>query len=50
MARPDASLLLARSFSPEEAALLARPVAVVMRLLDLRLPLIQQPTWNQQLG
>lgn len=39
----------ARSFSPEEAALLERLAAVVMSLLDLRLQLIQQPTWNQEL-
>jgi GAF domain-containing protein len=39
----------ARSFSPEEATLLERLAEVVMSLLDLRLHLAQQPTWNQQL-
>ena len=38
-----------RSFSPEEATLLEHLAAVVMSLLDLRLHLIQQPTWNEQL-
>jgi GAF domain-containing protein len=38
-----------RSFSPAEAILLERLAAVVMSLLDLRLHLLQQPTWNQQL-
>ncbi|MGI4862636.1 MAG: GAF domain-containing protein [Janthinobacterium lividum] len=38
-----------RSFSPDEAHLLERLAAVVMSLLDLRLHLLQQPTWNQQL-
>jgi GAF domain-containing protein len=38
-----------RTFSPEEAYLLEQLAAVVMRLLDLRLHLLQQPTWNQQL-
>lgn len=38
-----------RSFSSEEAALLERLAGVVMRLLDLRLHLLQQPTWNQRL-
>lgn len=38
-----------RSFSPEEATLLERLAAVVMSLLDLRLHLLQQPTWNQRL-
>ena len=38
-----------RSFSPTEADLLERLAAVVMSLLDLRLHLLQQPTWNQQL-
>jgi hypothetical protein len=38
-----------RSFSAEEAVLLERLSAVVMSLLDLRLHLLQQPTWNQQL-
>lgn len=39
----------ARSFSPAEAALLERLAAVVMSLLDLRLQLARQPTWNQKL-
>jgi GAF domain-containing protein len=39
----------ARMFYPEESVLLERMGAVVMELLDLRLHLIQQPTWNQQL-
>lgn len=38
-----------RTFSQEEANLLERLAAVVMRLLDLRLQLSQQPTWNQEL-
>jgi len=38
-----------RPFSAEEAALLERLAAVVMSLLDLRLHLLLQPTWNQQL-
>jgi hypothetical protein len=38
-----------RSFNPAEAALLERLAAVVMSLLDLRLHLLQQPAWNQQL-
>lgn len=38
-----------RRFSPAEADLLQRLAAVVMSLLDLRLHLLQQPTWNQQL-
>jgi GAF domain-containing protein len=38
-----------RSFSPPEAALLEQLAAVVMSLLDLRLQLLLQPTWNQQL-
>jgi hypothetical protein len=38
-----------RSFSPAEADLLERLAAVVMSLLDLRLRLLQEPTWNQQL-
>jgi hypothetical protein len=38
-----------RSFSASEATLLERLAAVVMSLLDLRLHLLQQPTWNQQL-
>ena len=38
-----------RTFSPAEAALLERLAAVVMSLLDLRLQLLQEPTWNQQL-
>jgi hypothetical protein len=39
----------ARVFHPEESALLERLAVVVMTLLDLRLHLLQQPTWNQQL-
>jgi GAF domain-containing protein len=39
----------ARTFSSEEATLLERLAAVVMSLLDLRLHLIQQPAWNEQL-
>jgi GAF domain-containing protein len=39
----------ARSFSTDEAVLLEHLAAVVMSLLDLRLHLIQQPTWNNQL-
>ena len=39
----------ARSFSASEATLLERLAAVVMGLLDLRLHLLQQPTWNQRL-
>jgi GAF domain-containing protein len=39
----------ARGFSSEEATLLERLAAVVMSLLDLRLHLLQQPTWNQRL-
>jgi GAF domain-containing protein len=38
-----------RPFSPDEAILLEHLAAVVMNLLDLRLHLIQQPTWNEQL-
>ncbi|MEJ7662975.1 MAG: GAF domain-containing protein [Hymenobacter sp.] len=38
-----------RPFSPAEAELLERLAAVVMSLLDLRLQLLQEPTWNQQL-
>lgn len=38
-----------RSFSTAEANLLERLAAVVMSLLDLRLQLLQQPTWNQEL-
>jgi GAF domain-containing protein len=38
-----------RPFSPAEATLLERLAAVVMSLLDLRLRLLLQPTWNQQL-
>jgi GAF domain-containing protein len=38
-----------RSFSPNERHLLEQLAAVVMSLLDLRLHLLQQPTWNQQL-
>lgn len=38
-----------RTFSPAEADLLQRLAGVVMRLLDLRLHLLQQPIWNQQL-
>jgi hypothetical protein len=39
----------ARAFSAEEAVLLECLAAVVMSLLDLRLHLLLQPTWNQQL-
>ena len=35
-----------RTFSEAEAELLARFATVVMSLLDLRLYLLQQPTWN----
>ena len=38
-----------RSFTPAEADLLQRLGTVVMSLLNLRLHLLQQPTWNQQL-
>jgi GAF domain-containing protein len=38
-----------RQFSPAEADLLQRLAGAVMSLLDLRLHLLQQPTWNQQL-
>ena len=38
-----------RSFSAAEADLLERLAAVVMSLLDLRLRLLQEPTWNQEL-
>lgn len=38
-----------RSFSSAEADLLQRLGTVVMSLLNLRLHLLQQPTWNQQL-
>jgi len=38
-----------RAFSPAEADLLERLAAVVMSLLNLRLHLLQQPTWNQRL-
>lgn len=38
-----------RPFSPTEADLLQRLGTVVMSLLNLRLHLLQQPTWNQQL-
>ena len=38
-----------RPFSPIEAELLESLAAVVMSLLDLRLQLLQEPTWNQQL-
>ncbi|WP_223651755.1 GAF domain-containing protein [Hymenobacter psoromatis] len=38
-----------RTFSPAEAELLESLAAVVMSLLDLRLQLLQEPTWNQQL-
>lgn len=38
-----------RAFRAEEADLLERLAAVVMGLLDLRLRLMQQPTWNQEL-
>ncbi|NML66203.1 GAF domain-containing protein [Hymenobacter sp. RP-2-7] len=39
----------ARSFSDMQSDLLERLAAVVMRLLDLRLRLLLQPTWNQRL-
>ena len=39
----------ARRLSPGEALLLERLAAVVMSLLDLRVQLQLQPTWNQQL-
>ena len=35
-----------RTFSKAESELLARLATVVMGLLDLRLHLLQQPTWN----
>ncbi len=38
-----------RAFSSAEADLLERLAAVVMSLLDLRLQLLQEPTWNQKL-
>lgn len=38
-----------RQFSPAEATLLQSLAGAVMSLLDLRLQLLQQPTWNQQL-
>lgn len=38
-----------RTFSPAEANLLERLAAVVMSLLDLRLQLLQEPSWNQDL-
>ncbi|RAK70043.1 GAF domain-containing protein [Hymenobacter edaphi] len=38
-----------RPFSPAEAALLERLSGVVMSLLDLRVALVQQPRWNQEL-
>ncbi|OGX90770.1 GAF domain-containing protein [Hymenobacter coccineus] len=38
-----------RTFSEAEAELLARLATVVMSLLDLRLHLMQQANWNQQL-
>lgn len=38
-----------RQFGPAEAGLLQRLATAVMSLLDLRLHLLQQPTWNQQL-
>ncbi|WP_162268240.1 GAF domain-containing protein [Hymenobacter sp. PAMC 26628] len=38
-----------RTFSAAESELLARLATVVMGLLDLRLHLLQQPAWNQQL-
>ncbi|MGI4887108.1 MAG: hypothetical protein ACRYFR_19310 [Janthinobacterium lividum] len=38
-----------RTFSEAESELLARLATVVMGLLDLRLHLLQQPTWNQLL-
>lgn len=39
----------ARVFHREEGALLEKMGLVVMELLDLRLRLLQQPTWNQAL-
>lgn len=39
----------ARLFTTQEGDLLEQLGAVVMRLLDLRLHLLLQPTWNQQL-
>jgi GAF domain-containing protein len=39
----------ARSFSQREALVLEQLAAVVMSLLDLRLHLLQQPSWNQLL-
>jgi GAF domain-containing protein len=39
----------ARTFTPSEARLLEQLAAVVMSLLDLRLHLLAQPAWNQQL-
>ncbi len=39
----------ARLFTKREGDLLELLGAVVMRLLDLRLHLLEQPTWNQQL-
>ncbi len=38
-----------RTFSSEESRLLEHLAAVVMSLLNLRLHLLQQPAWNQQL-
>jgi GAF domain-containing protein len=38
-----------RHFTPIEADLLRRLATVVMSLLNLRLHLLQQPTWNQRL-
>lgn len=39
----------ARPFSAPESALLEQLAAVVMSLMDLRVTLVQQPRWNQQL-
>jgi hypothetical protein len=39
----------ARSFSQHEALVLEQLATVVMSLLDLRLHLLQQPSWNQLL-
>ncbi len=39
----------ARVFHPEEGLLLEKLGKVVMELLDLRLQLLQRPTWNQAL-
>jgi GAF domain-containing protein len=39
----------ARTFDPSEALVLEQLATVVMSLLDLRLHLLRQPTWNQLL-